>query len=73
MRKIEEINNPSSCLNKARDTEILFVLLERDLATPYAIEKWIEKRIELGLNKPDDAQIQNALQCAKAIEEMQRG
>jgi hypothetical protein len=71
MRKIEEINNPSSCLNKAINTEMVFVLLARDLAAPYAIEKWIEKRIQLGLNKLDDSQIEEAMRTIKEMERVQ--
>lgn len=62
MLKHEEMSDPDSCLNKARDDEMLFVLLGRDPAGPAAIEAWIARRIELGKNKPDDLQIAEARQ-----------
>lgn len=60
MKKIDEIRNPNSCLNKAYQEELLFVLMERDAATPIAIEAWINARIRLGKNAADDAQIREA-------------
>lgn len=68
MRKKHEIARSDSCWNKATDDEILFVLLERDAAAPETIRFWARKRIELGLNKPDDIQIRNAMQTAMMIE-----
>jgi hypothetical protein len=71
MIKIEEISNPSSCLNKARDNERLFVLIGRDPAAPVAIQAWIDERIRLGKNKPKDDQILEAAACA-ALMAMER-
>lgn len=68
MIKEQEIETPNSCLNKARNDERIFVLLERDHAAPTAIRAWVRKRIELGKNRPDDEQIQEALHCAAAME-----
>jgi hypothetical protein len=39
--KTSEIENPASCLNKAKPFEMLFVLLGRDAAAPVAIRAWI--------------------------------
>lgn len=64
MKKCEEISNPHSCLNKAKDDEIIFVLLERDEASPNTIRKWVRERIRLGLNKPDDPQLCRAIDIA---------
>ena len=64
MRKIVEINTPSSCLNKAKDDEMLFILLGRDKAAPQAILYWCETRIRMGLNVKDDPQIKEAMRCA---------
>lgn len=72
MRRIDEMRLPDTCLNKARDDERIFVLLERDEAAPYAIRAWAEKRIELGKNHPHDAQITAALEEADRMEESQR-
>lgn len=60
MIKSKEFNDPASCLNRARDNELLFVLLERDPAAPVAIAAWIAERVRLGKNKPDDDQITEA-------------
>jgi hypothetical protein len=60
LKKIDEIKNPNSCFNKARPEELIFVLLERDEATPIAIQAWIEARIRLGKNSADDKQITEA-------------
>ena len=60
MIKIEELKDPSSCLNKARDDELLFVLLGRDIAAIAAVESWILERIALGKNNKDDKQIVDA-------------
>jgi hypothetical protein len=67
MLKRVELSDPNSCLNRARDDELLFVLLGRDLDTPDTIMEWIAKRIRRGKNKPGDAQIQEAFQIARTL------
>lgn len=69
MRKQDELENPSSCLNKAKDGEWLFVLLGRDAAAPVAIRAWVAERIRLGKNSADDPQIVEALACAEFMEQ----
>lgn len=61
MRKKNELADPTSCLNRARDDEMLFVLLGRDPASVVAVLAWIEERIRIGKNVRNDAQIQEAL------------
>jgi len=68
MRKQDELTNPNSCMSKAKDTEMTFVLIDRDVAAPAAIRYWVEKRIQLGKNKHDDPQILEALACAETME-----
>lgn len=68
MRKRDELEIPTSCLNRAADDEMLFVLLGRDVAAPAAIRAWVAERIALGKNKANDAQILEALRCALAME-----
>lgn len=68
MRKRDELDYSESCLNKARDDERLFVLLARDPAAPVAIRAWVNERIRLGKNNPNDAQIVEALDCAARME-----
>lgn len=69
MRKRDELTNPDSCMSRARDDEMTFVLLGRDLAAPVAIRAWITERIRLGKNQPEDPQILEAEACARVMEE----
>jgi len=64
MLKRDEISDPNSCLNRARDDEQTFVLLGRDAAAPAAIRAWVNERLRLGKNMLEDAQIQEALEAA---------
>lgn len=66
MRKRDELSNPNSCMNRARDNEWTFVLLGRDKAAPVAVRAWIEERIRLGKNKREDMQIVEAEGWIKA-------
>ncbi len=70
MIKREELSDPSSCMSRARDDEMTFVLLARDVAAPVAIRAWIEERIRLGKNECFDPQVLEAELCAR---EMERG
>jgi len=68
MRKRDELRQNTSCLNKARDNEMLFVLLGRDKAAPATIRFWCQDRIARGLNQANDYQIEEALKCARSME-----
>lgn len=68
MIKFHELTNPRSCLSKAREDEMLFVLLARDAAAPATIRFWVTERIRLGKNTENDKQIQEALACAWLME-----
>lgn len=68
MIKREELSNPTSCMSRARDDEMTFVLLGRDIAAPVAIRAWVDERIKLGKNQLSDPQILEALDCAKIME-----
>jgi hypothetical protein len=72
MKKSRELNDPGSCLNRARDNEIIFVLLARDAAAPAAIRAWAGERMRLGKNRLSDPQILEALSCADAMEAQYR-
>lgn len=50
MLKRDELTDPNSCLSRAKDDEMCFVLLGRDYAAPLAIVAWIDERIRLGKN-----------------------
>ena len=73
MRKRDELLSPDSCLNRARDDEQLFVLLGRDPAAPAAVLAWIDERIRLGKNKPDDPKIAEAQRWVKNVMQDQAG
>jgi len=60
MRKRDELADPESCLNRAREDEWIFVLLGRDPAVPAAIAAWIAERIRLGKNVWTDPQVTEA-------------
>jgi len=68
MLKKFELTNPDSCMSKAKDNEMTFVLLGRDAAAPVAIRAWIAERIRLGKNQPDDKQITEAEMTAVIME-----
>lgn len=69
MRKSQELADQNSCLNRAKDDEMLFVLLGRDIAAPTAIRAWCRERIRLGKNdSEEDEQISEALHCAAIME-----
>lgn len=68
MTKTEELTDPNSCFNKAKPEEQMFVLLGRDKATANTVRYWVNERIVLGLNKPDDPQITGALEFAARLE-----
>lgn len=73
MLKREELTNPESCLNRARDDEHVFVLLGRDPAAPAAIRAWVEERIRLGKNAPGDPQLADAAFAAAEMELRRHG
>jgi hypothetical protein len=71
MIKREELTNSDSCMSRAKDDEMTFVLLERDITAPATIRFWVQERIRTGRNKATDRQIIKALSCAQYIEEAQ--
>jgi hypothetical protein len=68
MRRCEELSKRESCMNRARNHEMTFVLLGRDAAAPVAIRAWIAERIRLGKNNPTDEQITEAEECITKME-----
>jgi hypothetical protein len=72
MIKIHELNDPRSCLNRAADYEMIFVLLARDPAAPATLRFWIEERVRIGKNLITDPEIQSALGCAVTMESSSR-
>ena len=72
MIKSDELTNPASCMSRAEETEMTFVLLGRDAAAPVAIRAWVAERIRLGKNSIEDDQVKEALHCADYMEQQRR-
>lgn len=72
MLKADERDQPGSCWNKANDDELVFVILERDVAAVATILDWCAHRIRLGKNTPDDPQISEAKTLAYKILDSQQ-
>lgn len=68
MRKSDELTKPTSCMSRARNDEWTFVLLGRDAAAPATIRFWVNERLRIGKNSPDDPQIIEAIACADSME-----
>ena len=68
MRKQFELNDRNSCLNRAANNEMLFVLRSHDIAAPETIRDWCQRRILRGKSKLEDPQIQEALAAALIME-----
>lgn len=72
MIKRQELTDPESCMSRAADDEMTFVLLGRDSAAPHTIREWCKERIRLGKNTTTDRQIAEAMACAAAMEQSRR-
>lgn len=68
MRKQDELASTNSCIATAHPNEMVFVLLGRDTAAPFAIRAWADERVRLGKNVETDAQIVEARTCANTME-----
>lgn len=61
MIKRDELTDPSSCTNRAREDEALFVLRGHDVTSAATVQHWVNRRIEIGKNKWEDSQIVGAM------------
>lgn len=68
MKKSDESRDPRSCWNKAKDDELLFVLLARDPAAAATVRFWVAERVRLGKNQHGDPQTTTALNWADEVE-----
>ncbi len=68
MIKREELSDPRSCMSRARDDEMTFVLLGRDVTFAATVRFWVAERIRLGKNAPGPPQVQEALAAAARVE-----
>jgi hypothetical protein len=69
MIKFNEMADGRSCLNRADMEEMIFTLLARDICAADTVRYWCKLRVESGKNKWDDAQIKEALECARVMDE----
>lgn len=65
MQKKDELFDKGSCLNKASDGEILFVLRSNDPIAPQTIRHWAA--MSSGRHEPE--KIAEALRCADEMEQ----
>ena len=64
MTKFDNLHDPNSCWNKARDDEPVFILLQRDPCAAEAVVAWINARISKGINQQADHKILSAREWA---------
>ena len=57
MTKRENIDNPDSCWNKAKDDDIVFILKDTDETMAATIRFWMGERLRMGLNILTDSKI----------------
>ena len=60
---------PNDCYSRALPNEETFTLLGRDAAAPATIRFWALERVKQGKNKPTDAIIIEAYDCADRMEQ----
>lgn len=68
MKKRDELTNPNSCFNKAKDDDYIFVLIQKDITMADTIRQWVRLRVEAGKNQYIDAKVDEALKLANLID-----
>jgi hypothetical protein len=66
--KADEIAQPSSCLNRSREDEPVFVICARDVLAPRMVEMWAEWAERAGVHQGKTTE---ARQLAKDMREWQ--
>lgn len=72
MTRILELNQETSCFNRAESNEPMFILLGRDPVAAMLIREWCKRRLDFGKNKFDDAQILEALRLADRMDDFRQ-
>ncbi len=70
--KKDELTNPNSCLNKAADDEMIFVLRAHDMLSPFLVRQWARMFYMLNtvaVNIGRDTRPELRLQAAKSIKD----
>lgn len=65
MRKIDELDNPQSTLNKADNNELLFILRAQDVSSPLVVIEWIKQNFLTS----DKAKLMEAFMLALQMKE----
>lgn len=65
MEKLKEINFDDSCLSKAKDNEMLFVLRGQDMTSPQVVLEWIK----VNFNHLPEDKLKEAFNCALKMKE----
>jgi hypothetical protein len=68
MRRLEETLAKDSCLNRALDEELVFVLLGRDASAASAIRYWASHRVATAKNQRTDPEIVEAFKLADQMD-----
>lgn len=68
MKKLDEISNENSCLNKSKENEPIFVLCARDPIAAKIVRLWAYIRIGEFYNTAGDNKINEALKLADEME-----
>ena len=75
MRKCDEISDPKSCLNKAADDEVVFVLRAQDALAPGIVRRWAAELERVwrvvspdGLTLEQYLKLEEAEKAARAME-----
>jgi hypothetical protein len=66
--KRENIDDPNSCWNKARDDEQVFILLGRDEQMAGTIRDWADRRIAAGVDTDSSPKILSARRLADDLD-----
>lgn len=67
MIKKDELSNPASCLNKARDDEPIFTLRANDPLAPIMVRMWAEYYIESKTDARGQCPPENAFKYHEAL------
>lgn len=68
--KRENVNDPSSCLNKAREDEPIFILRAHDRVAPAAVRDWAHRAHANG--NASQLKVDGAMEVALEMERWQR-
>lgn len=65
MKKSDELSNTQSCLSKAGQNEMLFVLRGQDASSPKTVLFWIAENFDTC----PDAKLREAFECALSMKQ----